>query len=373
MLRDCLAGFRILDLSQYLPGPFSTQILADLGAEVVKIEPPAGDPMRHFGPLDGDGISVFYKLVNAGKRVVELDLKSSEGHAALIALVGRADGLLESFRPGTMARLGLSQQDLRAVNPDLVHCALSGYGQAGPMARQPGHDINYMAWGGGLATSGPREKPAFAHPPTSDYASALQAALAMTAALLRRDRSGKGAFLDVSIGETVLSWQAFAVTAALREGSPMTRGDSFLNGGAACYGVYETADRRFVALGAVEDKFWAAFCKAVGREDWIGRHDEPLPQTALTEEVAALFAGQPLDHWCRLLEPVNCCFQKVLLPEELPKDPHVVARGLVRHQNGLTPQVAVSFPVHLDGQPPEPRPALKQVSGEEILKAWRAL
>jgi crotonobetainyl-CoA:carnitine CoA-transferase CaiB-like acyl-CoA transferase len=372
MLGECLAGFRILDLSQYLPGPFSTQLLADLGAEVIKVEPPAGDPMRAFGPLDSDGVSVFYKLVNAGKQVLRLDLKNAQDRAAFLALVARADGLLESFRPGTLARLDLAAETLRAANPSLIHCALSGYGQKGPLSQQPGHDINYMAWGGGLATSGPRRKPAIAHPPTSDYAGAVNAALAITAALLRREKSGKGAFLDISMGESVLSWQAFSMTAAARKDSPMTRGDAYLNGGAASYGIYETADHRFVALGAVEEKFWTAFCQAVGRPDWIDRQDEPLPQKGLMEEVSALFAGETLAHWCRTLEPVKCCFQKVVLPEELPDDPQVQARGLVQRHAGPNPSISVACPVHFDGRRPPPRATLEEIAIAQALREWGA-
>ena len=193
MLDQCLDGVRVLDLSQYLPGPYAAQILSDLGAGVVKVEPPSGDPMRRLGLLDGDGISVFYKLVNAGKTIVCLDLKSQQGRADFTTLAGRADALIESYRPGVLDRLGLGHEALAGLNPGLVHCALSGYGQSGPYAQRAGHDINYMALGGGLATSGPPTAPAMAHPPTADFAGGMQAALATLAALLRRARNGKGA------------------------------------------------------------------------------------------------------------------------------------------------------------------------------------
>ena len=362
----CLAGYRVIDLSQYLPGPFAGQILADLGAEVVKVEPPGGDPMRGIGPSDPDGVSAYYRLVNAGKRVVRIDLKAEAGRDAFCALIARADVLLESYRPGMLARLGFDRLVLTGLNPRLVHCALSGYGQTGPYADKGGHDINYMAWGGGLAASGTTERPVMAHPPVADHAGAQQAVIAILAALLRRERSGGGAFLDVSLAETLLAWQGGVLTAA-RHGRPMTRGRDLLNGGAACYQIYETADARFVTLGALEPKFWAAFCAAVGQPDWTGRQAEALPQTALIAEVSALFRSKPLADWQALLGRVDCCWQPVLEPEELLADPQAGARGLIR-PSGET--VEVLFAGLMDGRKPAPRPALQETTAEAVLSDW---
>ena len=370
MLTDCLAGTRVLDLSQWLPGPFAAQILADLGAEVVKVEPPAGDPLRRLGPIDGDGVSAFYKIVNAGKSLVFLDLKSEAGADALRRLVARADVLVESFRPGALAKLGFGREALSGLSPRLVHCALSGYGQSGPLALKAGHDIDYMALGGGLATSGTVERPVPAHPPTADYASGQQAALSVLGALLRRARTGEGAFLDVSLMETVLAWQAWPMTAALRPGQETDRGRWLLTGGAAYYRLYRTADDRFVALGALEEKFWAAFCTAVGRDDWIARQGEPLPQEALIAEVEALFAARPLAVWTALLAEVDCCFEPVLAPAEVPEHPQVAVRGLVSRTGGEDPRIEVGFAALLDGSPPSPRPPVVERSVAEALAAW---
>ncbi|MFQ5775034.1 MAG: CaiB/BaiF CoA transferase family protein [Kiloniellaceae bacterium] len=366
----CLEGFRVLDLSQYLPGPYGAQILADLGAEVVKIEPPAGDPMRAISPREADGVSAFYKLINAGKTVVRLDLKSAADRAAFETLVRRADALVESFRPGALARLGLGAQTLQALNPRLVHCALSGFGQTGPYARRAGHDINYMAHAGGLAESGTPERPVVAYPPTADFAGGMQAALTVLAALLRRERGGRGAVIDVSLAETVLAWQGIALTAALHAGGGPARAASLLNGGAACYQVYETADGRFVTLGALEDKFWANFCRSVGRVDWIARQGEPLPQSALIAEVAALIRGRTLAAWAHHLKDVDCCFQPVLEPHEVPDDAQVRARGLVRRAEGPDPRFEVLFPAFFDGRPPRPRPPVRELPADEVLDAW---
>ena len=370
----CLAGIRVLDLSQYLPGPYAGQILADLGAEVVKVEPPAGDPLRRVPPLDGDGISAFYKLVNAGKTVVRIDLKQAAGKAAFLGLVDRADALIESFRPGALARLGLGAEALRARNPRLVHCALSGYGQTGPDALKAGHDINYMAMAGGLASSGTAARPVGAHPPTADFASGMQAALTVLAALLGRERGGQGggqgATIDTSISETVLAWQSLALTAAGRPGGEAARGLGRLSGGAACYQVYRTADGRFVTLGALEAKFWANFCRALGREDWIERHWEALPQTALIAAVAEAIAARPLAAWQALLAGVDCCYQAVLEPAEVLEDPQIRARGLLRAYPGPEPRVEVAFPALFDGAPPVPRAPLEEHAAEDLLAAW---
>ena len=370
MLSASLQGTRVLDLSQYLPGPYAAQILADLGAEVVKLEPPHGDPMRGLGPIDGDGLSPFYKLINAGKTAVRLDLKSEEGAAAFRRLLGAADVLIESFRPGALARLGFGPDEVRALNPELVHCALSGFGQTGPYAQTAGHDITYMALGGGLATSGLPDESVFAHPQTADYASGMQAALAVLGALLRRARGAGGCFLDVSLMESVLAWQPMTLTAALRPGHAPQRGAAMLNGGAAYYRLYRTADERTVALGALETKFWAAFCTAVGREDWIGRRDEPLPQTVLIADVQALFEGRTSADWETVLAGVDCCFQPLLEPSEVPEHPQVAARGLLHRHGGSEPRVEIGFPALLDGAAPDPRSPLAERDVESVLADW---
>ncbi|MBI3113137.1 MAG: CoA transferase [Rhodospirillales bacterium] len=301
MLRDFLAGVRVLDLSQFLPGPFATQLLADMGASVLKIEPPAGDPLRRMDMMSGrpqpEGKRTpYYDAINAGKTVLALDLKAAAGKDAFAGLLARADVLLESYRPGVLDRLGFGRDRLKAINPGLVHCALSGYGQSGPNRLRSGHDVNYIASTGAYAASGPADKPAMAWPPAADYASALQAALTITGALAARARTGRGAFLDVSLAESMLAWQAWGMTAATT-GQPPRRGENLLNGGAAYYQIYETKDHRFVTLGALETHFWRNFCDAMGHPEWTARQHEPMPQRALIAEVAAAIAAKPLAHW----------------------------------------------------------------------------
>ena len=370
MFDDALTGVRVLDLSQYLPGPFATQILADLGAEVLKVEPPVGDPMRTFLWTDDDGLSPWYKQVNAGKKLLRLDLKDEAGHSALEKLVSAADVLLESYRPGVMERLGFGAERLRRLNPCLVHCALSGFGQTGPYRLRGGHDITYVALSGMLDLTGTVEEPVVPFPPLCDYAGGKQAATAILAALLRRARTGKGAQIDISLFETALSWQTIALNAARREEGGFGRGRDLLTGGAACYRLYRTLDDRYVALGAIEDKFWEAFCTAVDRPDWVVRQHEPLPQTGLIEEVQALFADWPLAHWQDLLGEVDCCFEAVLRHAEVPAHPQVRQRQLVAEENERG-AATVLFPAWIDGRPPPPRPAAKEVQKNEILAQWR--
>ncbi|MEE8277094.1 MAG: CoA transferase [Alphaproteobacteria bacterium] len=366
---ELLDGVRVIDLGQYILGPFAAQILADLGAEVLKVEPPRGEPMRRMGPIDKDGVAAFYKLYNRGKRVVELDLAAGAGAVSFAALVSAADVLVEGYRPGALARLGFSSERLAALNPRIVHCILSGWGGSGPYARRAGHDVNYMALGGGLAASGPAEAPAIAYPPVADHASAVQVALAVTAALFRRQRTGTGAVLDVSLMESVLAWQAMNLTQAARGHPPLRAGET-LNGGAAFYNLYRTHDGGWISLGAVEAKFWANFCRAVGREDWAPRHGEALPQTALIAEVVTLIAGQPLAHWRALLDPVECCFEAVLDVAEVTAHPQILARGFARTHLSPEPLVEVLFPARIDGAPPRPRAPVAFVTPEEAVAAW---
>ncbi len=362
-----LRGIRVLDLSQYIPGPYAALMLADLGADVVKVEPPGGDPMRQLGPRDGDGVSPLWKLMNGGKTIVELDLKTAQGRGALEDLLRRANALVESYRPGVMDRLGFARARLEALNPRLVHAALSGYGQTGPWRLRTGHDLNYMALAGGLAQSGPAERPLMAAPPTADFASGLQTAMTVCAALLGRARTGRGAYLDLSLAETVLAWQSATMTAALRPGFEPERAANLLNAGAACYQVYRASDGRFVTLAAIEEKFWRNFCEAVGRPDLIARQWEAMPQTALIADVASVFAGKAASDWEAALGPVDCCFGLVIDPSEAPGHPQIAARGMVARRGDT---VEALFPAHVDGEPPGPRKAVAISSAADVIARW---
>ncbi|MDP6475470.1 MAG: CoA transferase [Alphaproteobacteria bacterium] len=371
-----LDGVRVLDLSQYVPGPYATLLLADMGAEVVRVEPPGGEPMRRFGPPDADGISAWYKVVNGSKSVLEIDLKSAAGKADLERLIEGADAMLESYRPGVMERLGFGAERIKELNPRLVYCALSGWGQTGPYRERAGHDLNYMALMGGLVTSGPRDAPAIMFPQVADYSSGIQAALALMGGLMGRDRpggSGQGCFIDTSIAEAVVPWQMWTLTGMLRPGFDIARGNIYLNGGTAFYNIYRTKDGRFMTLGAVEEKFWHAFCDTVGRPDWRQRQWETPPQNALIGELTALIAEKTMVEWETQFAEVDCCFERVHEMAEMVEHPHIKARAMVRPHDGVggtDPFVEVLYPAWVDGKPPETRAPVRYRKVAEVIEEW---
>jgi crotonobetainyl-CoA:carnitine CoA-transferase CaiB-like acyl-CoA transferase len=333
-----LRGLRVLDLTRLLPGPVATLRLAELGADVLKIEEPgAGDGARAMMQSAADRAagrpSAFYRIVNRGKRETRLDLKSETGRTVLRALVRESHVLVESFRPGVMARLGLDYASLAQINPKLVYCAITGYGAQGPLAHRPGHDINYLGYAGVLDQI--RAADGNLVLPNIQIADLLGgAATAVTqilAALWQVAQGGNGAFLDVSMTHAIRDNNVVA-RAALenRDAAAGAQGTvdalagsrGLLDGGAPCYNVYRTADGRWLAVGALELKFWEKLCRALGREDWASRHWS-LGQaiggpdaTALTRELAARIAAQPLASWLELLEPLDCCVSPVLTVEE---------------------------------------------------------
>jgi crotonobetainyl-CoA:carnitine CoA-transferase CaiB-like acyl-CoA transferase len=253
-----LSGLRVLDLSIWRPGPYATSLLVALGADVLKVEPPGGDPMRHYAGL--------FESINAGKRSVVLDLKDDAGHARALALALEADVLVEGFRPGVMARLGLDEATVRARSPALVYCSISGYGQEGERAALPGHDVNYQAWAGALAPEGGRATlPAL---PTADLAAGLTAAFGICAAVIGRAASGQGTYLDVSMTDVMATWTGrTGAGAPAGTGAPVTAPADSTPG----YGIFGTADDGQVALGVVnEQHFWSALCMELGLGELAG-------------------------------------------------------------------------------------------------------
>jgi alpha-methylacyl-CoA racemase len=329
-----LDGIRVLDLSRLLPGAFATLMLAELGAEVVKVEDPAGgDPMRVLPPLVR-GRGVYDLLLNRGKKSVALDLKHPDAAASLDRLVASADVVIESFRPRTAKRLGVAGEQLRARHPDLVHCAITGYGQSGPYAERPGHDLNYVSVSGFLAADGrkPGELPKMF---VADVGGgAMSAVIAILAALVGRARHGGGATLDISMHDAALYWvmlpAARELVAADAEGELPTFGEH------ACYNIYDTRDGRQIALGALERKFWVAFCDGIGRPDLAARHDTAgEDQASLVRDMRALFASRTREEWLRLFDGHEVCLTPVNRPDEALRDPHIAARGTVTAGAGL--------------------------------------
>lgn len=330
-----LAGLKVLDLSRLLPGGYATLLLADLGADVLKVEEPGkGDYLRWMPPYAATGEGAMHLALNRGKRSLTLNLKMSQGRDVLRRLVRDADVLIESFRPGVMARLGVGWEVLSADNERLIYAAISGYGADGPYASRAGHDINYLGYAGALSFSG--------HPETGPWQPGLQigdlgggglmAAVAVLTALHVRERTGTGQFCDVSMTDGVLSWLTLTAGAFAATGVPPRAGRETLNGGLACYGVYRCADGRHLTVGALEPQFFAALCGALGLDELVPWHLDPARQAELRARLEEVFATRPRDEWLDVLVPADCCVGPVNDLAEAYADPQVRARGMVAEQ-----------------------------------------
>jgi len=329
-----LTGIRVLDLTRLLPGAFCTMLLADMGADVVKVEDPdQGDYMRWTPPLV-DGQSVLFNSLNRNKKSLTLNLKAEAGRDLLLRLVETADVLVEGNRPGVMKRLGLGWDTLHARNARLVMCSITGYGQDGPFATRAGHDINYMAIAGGLGLNGSRGgQPAPLSVQVADVGGGgLQPAVAILGALVAVQRGGEGRWLDVSMTDGAVSWMSL-VLAARGGGETVGRGDQRLAGRHACYRVYACKDGSFYSVGALEPKFWTALCVAVGRPDLVGLQfaegDEGDKVHRAMEEV---FASKTQSEWEHELSGLDACCEPVLELDEVASHPQVAARALISNR-----------------------------------------
>jgi crotonobetainyl-CoA:carnitine CoA-transferase CaiB-like acyl-CoA transferase len=371
-----LAGLRVLDLSRLLPGPFATMVLADLGADVVKVEEPGGgDWLRGMPPLAAGGDSGAFHALNRNKRSIALDLRRPEGVGTFLRLVRGADAVVESFRPGVLDRLGVGYEAMRRENRRIVLCSISGYGQDGPYAQRAGHDLDYCAIAGVLAANGPPARPTPIGVQVADVAGgAWPAAAGVLAALLGRDRTGEGAHVDVSMTEGALAMLALPLGMAWSRGTPIARGAELLDGGAACYDVYRTRDGRFVALGALEAKFFATFCGAVGRPELAGRQLEDGGRGPRAE-LEAIFAERTRDEWADLAARHDICLAPVLEGDEPRLDPQLAARGAfvdVRLPRSGRTMAAVGTPIRVRGaerSPARPGPEVGEHTDEVLLAA----
>ena len=326
-------GVLILDLSRLLPGPYCSLLFADLGARVIKVEEPGiGDYSRWLRPFWKESeVGSSYLMLNRNKESLTLNLKTEEGTTILRRLAEKADVLLESFRPGVMDRLGLGAERLRTLNPALIYCAITGYGQDGPYRDRVGHDINYMGYAGALSVTGERGRPPVS--PGVQVADlgggALLAAFAIASALYHRRATGQGQFIDVAMTDGVVSWLATYFGPLFATGRVPERGEERLNGGWVCYGIFETRDGQFLTLGSLEPKFWQNFCRLVDREEWIDRqYDAGQRRDALEAELRALFKTKTRSEWLSLLHSQDVCAGPVLDLEEVVKDPQLQSRGL---------------------------------------------
>ena len=335
-----LDGIRILDLTRLLPGPFCTMLLGDMGADILKVEDPkGGDYARYYPPFVEAGHGAFFESVNRNKRSIALDLKHPDGPSLLIDLAATCDIVIESFRPGVMAKLGCGPEHLRTLHPHLIVCSITGYGQNGPLAHKAGHDLNFIARSGLLEQNGRSgEPPIVPGFQLADLAGgALWAALAITSALYVRERTGQGRLLDISMTEGALALHAPLHGTWSAQQSAERRGEGMLTGGVPSYGVYVTEDDLFLAVGALEPKFWTRLCDALDLAEYAtdglsrGERGQQV-RDALTR----VFATKRRDEWVDLLGPLDVCVEPVLSPSEALGQELARARALFFSLGGIT-------------------------------------
>lgn len=349
-----LEGIRVLDLTHMLPGPFCTMLLADMGAEVIKVENPhGGDGFRGRAPyLKHEGTA--FLMLNRNKKSVIVDLKDESGRKFFMDMAESADVVIEQFKPGTVDRLGVGYEDVRKRNPSIVYCSLTGYGQTGPYSDMPGHDINYLSLSGVLDTIGAEGgSPTLPGIQIADIGGGAQWALAsILLALFARQKDGEGRYLDVSMTRCVVPWMTLYLSQYAADGTVPQRGTTKAGGRYACYRIYRTIDGRYVSLGAAEPKFWARFCEIVGKSHLIASQYEEGPRREeAIAEVEELFLGETQEHWCALLMDENVCFTPVKSFDEVIGDDGVVSDGLVgTYEHPFEGRVLnIGFPVSIPG------------------------
>ncbi|MFW6412617.1 MAG: CaiB/BaiF CoA transferase family protein [Oceanicaulis sp.] len=330
-----LAGLKVIDLSAFLPGPHLTLTMADHGADVVMIEPAneTGEPTREIGWKTADGVSVWFRNIARGKRSLKLNLKDEDGRRLLHTLAKEADVVVEAFRPGVAARLGADYATLSAINPRLVYCSISAFGQEGDYAQKPAHDLTVQALAGLVDLNRGLEdgKPANPNMPVADLAASLTALSAILMALYRREQTGEGDFIDMAMYDAALAWTPNVTGPVFAEDRDPPVRDMRSFGGAAMYRVYETSDGRRLVLGGSETKFAANLLTALGREDLIEvAGEEPGPaQAPLRDYLTETFASRPLADWERFLSRLDVCWAPVRSLKDAFDDPHTRARGMV--------------------------------------------
>jgi alpha-methylacyl-CoA racemase len=326
-----LSGVLVLDFTTLLPGPLAALMLAEAGAEVIKIERPGGEDMRRFPPMV-DGESVVFALLNRGKKVLNLDLKNEADREKLKPLIARADIVMEQFRPGVMARLGLGYETFSALNPRLIYCSISGYGQSGPRVHEAGHDINYIGNTGLLDLQpGPVEAPIVPPMLAADIAGgSFPAVINILLALRARDQSGQGTHIDIAMTDAMFTFAWYALALGTATGRFPKPGELPLVGGSPRYQLYATKDGKLVACGALELKFWENFSKAIGLPaEFI---DDARDPNATRTAVARLIAARTADDWRPVLAKADCCATIVMPLEQAMQDKHFIARGLFAHE-----------------------------------------
>ncbi|RID84459.1 CoA transferase [Mesobacillus zeae] len=359
-----LENIRVIDFTQYLPGPFATLRLAELGAEVIKIEPPDGDPARHTG-VDNESDSPVFLAHNRGKKSVVLNLKTSEGRLAALELVRSADAIVESFRPGVMEKLGLGYEEAMQANAKIVYISITGYGDKSPLAYFGSHDINYMALSGALAQlKDSAGRPIHPTNTFADFFGGIAASERLLAGLVSMQHTGKGSYHVISLAETMVSLMGNHVMIEKLNGGQ--NGVEILNGTIVSYHLYETKDGRHISMGALEPKFWKNFCHAAGRDEWVSAHfSKAVPDNPIYLQIIELFKSRTLREWTEFGHSVDCCLVPVLDAGELADFPLFKNKGIVHDSTGGLRQVKMHGDVN---QPDEAHPPEKGSSTSDVLK-----
>lgn len=330
-----LSGIRVLDLTRLLPGAFCTMILADLGAEVVKVEEPSmGDYIRYMPPLV-NGVSIYHIMLNRNKKSVALNLKDEEGRKAFLKLAGSADVIVEGFRPGVVRRLGVDYDTVKRINPGIIYCSITGYGQNSSYAGKAGHDINYISLAGILSISQKTGENVPAIPPVqiADLSGGVIASLSILAALIQRGRTGRGAYIDISMTDTSLLWNIMNIAACIALSKQPSEEDLVLNGSYGCYRVYETGDGRYISVGALESKFWSSLCEALGLKDLTSKQYSRGERVKVIDEMKKTFKSKTQNELLKTLENVDTCIAPVLNIPEALNSSYVKERGLIVEVN----------------------------------------
>jgi crotonobetainyl-CoA:carnitine CoA-transferase CaiB-like acyl-CoA transferase len=330
-MQTMLSGIQVLDLSRMLPGPYCSMLLADMGADVIKVESPLlGDLLRRAPPLVG-GESCYFMSVNCNKRSLALNLKRKEGREVFSRLARQADVLIEGFQPGQAERMGIGYQEMRTANPNLVYCSISGYGQDGPYADRAGHNVNYVALAGMLdLIYPPHQPPAIPGLQSADIGGALFATIGILAALVARTESGAGAYIDASLFHSAVAMTTFSAATLMTADAPNERRQKHLSGECPGYNIYRTKDGRYVAMGALETVWWVDFCHAVGRPD-LAAKQVPVEseRAAVLAEMQDLFAQRTQAEWVAFFADKNVCCEPVNTLEEALSHPAVTEREMI--------------------------------------------
>jgi len=343
---NLLQGARTLDLTRLLPGGYATMLLADLGADVIKIEAPnVGDWTREPSPIFG-GTNALFEQINRNKKSLVLDLKADEGREVLLRLAVQSAALVEGFRPGVAARLGIDYRAVRKRNPRIVYCSLSGYGQTGPYRDRPGHDLNYVGEAGLLGLDNGQE-PSVPPLPFSDLAGAIFAALIVAAGMKGAAETGAGAYIDLGMSDTIVSLLTAHFAQMFQAGKPPSLADAYLLGGHPCYTVYRAFDGKYLTVGALEPKFWESLCNALGRPQYAGRQHDRGMQEIMLKDFRAVFATRTRDEWVDALIAAELPAGAVRALDEVERGEQAEARGLFRQTGSGMKEVA--FPAEIHG------------------------